>query len=438
MPWAGKDGDLAVTFNAADGSVTFPRAGVYLVDVHPGYKSIEANSWHRVRNKSNCFVTGYDSNYGAATNRQDNYSNGTTNTVRALTEGASVYIEQYVAGACTFNNCDCFITQLSVDVPYLVANGNGVVSDPRQGYVSINEDLTMSVNGIFSSDNHNLIDNPDFAINQRGLTGYQLNTGQWTGYLDRWKGVGSSSTPSTLTKVAGGIQVTRGGTDIVTIRQCMESKAALPSPLTMSVSVAGTVYSYTTAADLSTQSIRFNVKTKAFSIGTATDTPELEIVRLVFNDYAVGETSQVINWVKLEAGYAATPFVKPNFATEMYKCQRYLAPISIVSEIVVKDGETILSKFFHLRSLSSYGVYNPGNYSFYLKSLDGLTISAGVLPTSFLRFYNSTEGNIRVMIRPLFPAGMAGVNNMNITPAANDNIVTEPNPAQPVLLIAEI
>jgi hypothetical protein len=39
-----------------------------------------------------------------------------------------------------------YYTYVSYKEPYLVANGNGVVSDPRQGYVSINEDLTMRLN----------------------------------------------------------------------------------------------------------------------------------------------------------------------------------------------------------------------------------------------------------------------------------------------------
>jgi hypothetical protein len=334
----------------------------------------------------------------------------------------------------TTTSVTLIVEELLEQVPYLVANGNGVVSDPRQGYVSINNYLTMKVNGIFSSDNHNLIDNPDFAINQREKSTYDLDVTVWTYTFDRWRFLGGNFS---LSKVDGGIQLTRNSVTIYGyLSQCLETKDFLPSSLTLSVSVGGVVYSFTTVENLSSKSISFNVKTKIFS--TLTVSTVSEIMRLDFNDYGAGETTPVINWVKLEAGYAATPFVKPNFATEMYKCQRYLAPISIVSEIVVKDSETILSKFFHLRSLSSYGVYNPGNYSFYLKSLDGLTISAGVLPTSFLRFYNSTEGNIRVMIRPLFPAGMGGVNNMNITPNAGDSIVTEPNPAQPVLLIAEI
>jgi hypothetical protein len=139
----------------------------------------------------------------------------------------------------------------------------------------------------------------------------------------------------------------------------------------------------------------------------------------------------------LEAGSRATQFVKPDPATETYKCQRYLAPLSAVSEIVVKDSETILTRLFHLRPLAEYGVYNPGNYSFYLKSLDGMTVSEGVLPTHFINFpYETMQGNVRVAPRPLFAAGNTGVRNMNTTPNINDNIVTTSN--LPILLTAEI
>jgi hypothetical protein len=283
--------------------------------------------------------------------------------------------------------------------------------------------------------NPNLIDNPDFTINQRGLATYDLTTQAWTYALDRWSywvNTGSSS----LTKVTNGIQLTRNsGTGQLSIAQCMESKVSLPSPITLSLSVEGVVYTYTTTEDLSSKAIGFNPKTQTFRIHEPGIKLLNEIVRIEFDDYVAGETTPVINWVKLEAGSRATQFVKPDPATEMYKCQRYLAPISTVLEIVVKDIETVLARPFHLRSINNYGVYNPDGLSFYLKSLDGQTVSAGVLPTSFSYFVLSREGEVRVAIKPMF-SSMSGVLNMNITPNTGDNIAT--NTVQPVLLTAEI
>jgi hypothetical protein len=271
--------------------------------------------------------------------------------------------------------------------------------------------------------NPSLIDNPDFAINQRGLTAYNLATLAWIYAFDRWcywLDAGSAS----LNIVTGGIQLTRNsGTGQLSLAQRIESKVDLLPVLTLSVSVEGIVYTYTATENLSSQAIGFNPKTKTFRIIAPGIAPATEIVRLEFDDYAAGETSPVINWVKLEAGPVATQFVKPNPATEMYKCQRYLAPLSTLSEIVVKDSETVLARPFHLRVIPEYGVYNPDGVSFYLKSLDGLTVSEGVLPTSFNCFTLSREGEVRVAIRPLFQS-MAGVLNMNITPGINDSIAT--------------
>jgi hypothetical protein len=281
--------------------------------------------------------------------------------------------------------------------------------------------------------NPNLLDNSDFAVNQRGLTSYELAVSDWAYTIDRW-GHALTAGSGTLSKVTGGIRLARvSGTGSFFFIQRLESKASLPPVLTLSTSVDGIVYSHTATADFSTQGIRFNPKTKSFSLYPAA----IEIVRFDFSDYAAGEVSPVINWVKLEAGSTATQYVKPNPATEMYKCQRYLAPISTGSEIVVKDSATILIRPFHLRPISSYGVYNPDGLTFYLKSLDGATVSPGVVPTSFTPITGSgREGMVRIYINPHFPNGFMGVQNMNVTSGANDNF--DAVVRQPVLVVAEI
>jgi hypothetical protein len=211
----------------------------------------------------------------------------------------------------------------------------------------------------------------------------------------------------------------------------MESKEFLPFPLTVSVSVDGVVYTHT-VTNLSVNAVAFDVKTKEFSFIGA---PALEIVSLYFGSYEVGETSPVINWVKLEAGSKASYFVKPNPATEMYKCQRYLAPVSTLSELVVRDNtHTVLARSFHLRSIPTYTIYNPDNHSFYLKSLDGLTVSDPVLPMYFYR-YNDSEGDMKFYIYPNFTSSLTGVLNMNKTSDINDNVTV--NNFGPVLISAE-
>ena len=122
--------------------------------------------------------------------------------------------------------------------------------------------------------NPNLLINPDFKINQRGVAGTISTAGY---FADRWKldnGEVTINSDGTLTLNG-------------TISQTLEN--AVGDNATASAS-AGTA--------------SYDNSTKTFTL-TAT-----------------GET---IAWAKLEIGSIATPFIPPDSATELAKCQRYYA-----------------------------------------------------------------------------------------------------------------
>lgn len=152
--------------------------------------------------------------------------------------------------------------------------------------------------------NPNLLINPDFKINQRGATSYEKQ-----GYsVDRWKIWNVTVTPSE----SGGITVKNDKyEDIGTFIQILESATEGDSTLSCYVeSVSGTV---TMVADDNSQVI---LKQGLNIVHTSRSTKNFTI-------FLNQGTSVTLKWVKLEQGKVATPFVAPNYADELVKCQRY-------------------------------------------------------------------------------------------------------------------
>ena len=125
--------------------------------------------------------------------------------------------------------------------------------------------------------NENLLINPDFKINQRGVSGTFSETGKY--FVDRWRLVSG-----TVTVNADGTLTLNG-----TISQIFEN--------TVGNNVIASVSAGTATYDNST---------KTFSI-TA--------------------NGEIISWAKLEYGSNATQFFPPDTATELLKCMRYYEKI---------------------------------------------------------------------------------------------------------------
>ena len=150
-----------------------------------------------------------------------------------------------------------------------------------------NRVITGAINGLSNRMlNPNLLINPDFKINQRGVSGTFSETGKY--FVDRWQLVSGTVT------VNSDRTITLNGS----IRQFFEID--FDTNVTASVS-AGTI-----TADV------VSVNTGEAYVHSVTISAE-------------GET---ISWAKLEMGSNATPFSPPNPATELIKCQRYYSRIS--------------------------------------------------------------------------------------------------------------
>ena len=151
-----------------------------------------------------------------------------------------------------------------------------------------------TVDGLHANEiasNPNLLINPDFRINQRGLTGWSVVyddsgvpiTATQTYIMDRWR------------IMDGSINITNGIITLTgTIIQVLEN--GIGTNFTATVSVAS-----------GTATASYDDTTRTFTI--------------------IGNRA-VLNWSKLECGNVATPFIPPDPATELMKCRRYYRTMS--------------------------------------------------------------------------------------------------------------
>ena len=174
--------------------------------------------------------------------------------------------------------------------------------------------------------NPNLLINPDFLVNQRGQNEYS------SGYtVDGWyiEGNKCSVRPS-----VDGILITSAinvDSNSHAFWQKIENPLA-PGKYTLSLNVleVSGVWSARIRTVNASGDYVDSYYTSAFREGVnkvSVDLSEGEYISAVsvgFNKGTEAGNSLKLTWVKLEAGSAATPFVPPDPATELLKCQRYL------------------------------------------------------------------------------------------------------------------
>lgn len=133
-----------------------------------------------------------------------------------------------------------------------------------------------TLDGLHSNEiviNPNLLINPDFKINQHGISGAFSDTGKY--FIDRWR------------LVSGTVTVNTDGTITLNGSICQPLENAAGANVTASVSAGTAVYDNTTQT------------------------------------FTITGNGDAISWAKLEIGSVATPFVSPDPILELIKCQRF-------------------------------------------------------------------------------------------------------------------
>lgn len=189
-----------------------------------------------------------------------------------------------------------------------LSDAPGQLKDTVAGKLDKSQLATAEGNGVMSSadkrkldalDGANLLINGGFAVWQRGESFTVPRTGTGAGQYtaDRWRvwaNTDSAGGNIVVTKVDGGLHVEASGAGIATYRfEEADAKKLTGKTVTLSRSVDGVVSSETQSFPANGT---FNVPLPA---------------------------SGTLNWVKLELGGEATPYVPKGYGEELAACMRY-------------------------------------------------------------------------------------------------------------------
>ena len=171
----------------------------------------------------------------------------------------------------------------------------------------------------------NELDNPDFRVNQRGQNEYS------TGYtVDRWY---ISTDKCKAAPEPNGIRLTATATltsNTHAFWQNIEFPLA-PGKYTLSLKAADVtgvwaarIRTVTAAGDYvdSYYTPRLQAGINSVTVDLS-DSEYISAVSIGFNKGTEAGNSLKLAWAKLEGGSLATPFVPPDYAAELAKCQRY-------------------------------------------------------------------------------------------------------------------
>ena len=170
----------------------------------------------------------------------------------------------------------------------------------------------------------NDLDNPDFRVNQRGQNEYS------TGYtVDRWYSPGKCS----AAPISGGVKLTSTVTASSTTHAFWQNFEfpLPPGKYTLSLKAADVtgvwaarIRTVTAAGDYvdSYYTPRLQAGINSVTVDLS-DSEYISAVSIGFNKGTEAGNSLKLAWAKLEGGSLATPFVPPDYAAELAKCQRF-------------------------------------------------------------------------------------------------------------------
>ena len=170
----------------------------------------------------------------------------------------------------------------------------------------------------------NELDNPDFRVNQRGQNEYS------TGYtVDRWYSPGKCS----AAPISGGVKLTSTVTASSTTHAFWQNFEFPLPPGKYTLSLKAADVTGVWAARIRTVTAAGDYVDSYYTLAlregvnkVSVDLPDGEYISAVsigFNKGTEAGNSLKLAWAKLEGGSLATPFVPPDYAAELAKCQRF-------------------------------------------------------------------------------------------------------------------
>lgn len=175
--------------------------------------------------------------------------------------------------------------------------------------------------------NPNLLDNTNFKnpVAQRGSGSFQLD---WKYCIDRWVLLGDYNVGTHTLTFDAGNQTSRFGLDAISyMRQGLEKLDS--GTYTLSAGVGGNVYSHSFVVGSTVASQAWNMGTFYFTYekfsGQNTQWFGLGVVPGTSSPGSVA-----LDWIKLEAGDTATPYVPKGYGAELSECLRYYYQVASV------------------------------------------------------------------------------------------------------------
>lgn len=291
----------------------------------------------------------YSHTEGYSTSASKRFSHAGGNTSSALKEGAFVHGNNVIADKNDYEIAFGTFNKSNEDTLFSVGNGT---SDTDRGNAF---EITKTTGKLFdkeiatkeeleahagNADIHvtadekaywntlsgkNELENPDFKVNQRGLSEYS------TGYtVDRWY---ISTDKCKAAPESDGIRLTATAaltSNTHAFWQNIEFPLA-PGKYTLSLNVSEVsgVWSARIRTVNASGDYVDSYYTSVLREGVnkvSVDLPEGEYISAVsigFNKGTEAGDSLKLAWAKLESGSLATPFVQPDYAAELAKCQRF-------------------------------------------------------------------------------------------------------------------
>ena len=206
-----------------------------------------------------------------------------------------------------------------------VHDGNGL----KQSNMA---DVTSYMSDKFS--NPNLLINPDFKINQRGQSEYAYETSGATKYaVDRWRAMALN-----IKTAKGGILLSadNSGDEGGYFSQVLEDAVEGDTTLSFKVSAVVGSISFNNLDDKNNGGV---LMVSSDGIYTIKGNNTIKAIA-----HLPKGSSCKIEWMKLEQGSIATPFVATNQTDEMLKCQRFTHVISMDSLIGTAMNNKVYAK----------------------------------------------------------------------------------------------
>jgi len=215
------------------------------------------------------------------------------------------------------------------EYPELYAVLGSTTLPNRSDYIIRAKMASMPLDFEKNLSNPNLLDNPWFTVNQRGLTTYSVN-----GYtVDRWKSINSMLTVGVT---SDGLTLTNTASGRISFRQPLESASVRGKLVTISIMLSDGTIIYGTGTFPTTEgTFVVNFGTNNSIYAQVTDQDETCFAIVIGN----GE-SWSIRAAKLELGSVSTLAndAVPNYTTELLKCQRFFYNIVAGATTVVGTG----------------------------------------------------------------------------------------------------